>query len=181
MSSTVFLYWPPWTGKSTIGKTIALDQGMNHIDMDSIIKEGEWGASEIIAQYGIEYFREVETRYLMDIVSKVSQKQSCVVSLGGWSLLRRENQWIIQTIKWKIVVLTWIPHLLWERILADKTNNRPLVKTREAFMELMKERSPHYQSFRTRIYVDDKTVDEVVKEVLKYTSLSIPSPELRSP
>jgi shikimate kinase len=172
----LILYWPPWSWKSTIGRKLAEHQCVDHIDTDTMIESRYWKISDIVDNYGINYFREVETQVLLDVVSS---NPNWVVSLGWWILLRRENLWIIQTMWWRIITLIWDTDILYQRIIADNNNTRPLVINKELFVKLMLERHDHYENSNNTININGKNINTIVNEIL--TLISTPSPVPRSP
>lgn len=174
----LLLYWPPWSWKSTIGKKLAEYQGMNHIDTDTILESRYWKIWDIIAKYGMNYFRELESLVLLDVVESHSVR-NWVISLGWWTLLRRENLWIIQTMRWKIITLIWDTDTLYQNIISDRDNHRPLVMDKVSFWKLMLERQNHYETFDTTVRVHDKDINTIVDEILML--IAIPSPVPRSP
>lgn len=68
------------SGKSTAGKKLASILGREFIDLDESIEEYTGKTiSEIFAQYGEDYFREIETRLLINLQSR----KNIIISTGG--------------------------------------------------------------------------------------------------
>jgi len=148
---------------------------MRHFDTDKIIERNYWKISEIVNKQWLEYFRELETRVIIDITNNQTD-QNQIVSLGGWSLLRRENLWIIQITQWKIVVLMGGMDIIYERIRKDNRNHRPLVSNEEYLRQLMIERANHYGSFENKVFIDMKTPDDIEDEILALCSRPLLEP-----
>jgi shikimate kinase len=70
--------------------------------------------------------------------------------------------------------------MLFERIKADKANDRPLARNRDEFMRLMESRREHYESFSLQIKIDGKSPEKIVDKILSL-SLLTPSPDSLSP
>ncbi|NBI30699.1 shikimate kinase [Chengkuizengella marina] len=77
------------TGKSTVGKQLALKLGWEFIDTDQEIEHREkMSIPEIFSKNGENYFRKVET----EIIQKVMSNEKQVIATGGGSVLRLENR-----------------------------------------------------------------------------------------
>lgn len=174
----LFLYWPPWSWKSTIWKRMSECLGIKHTDIDEFIESKYWKISDIIERYGVNYFREIETQALLDIINSQDIDNS-VISLGWWTLLRRENLWIIQIMKWNIITLLWDTETLYKNIASDVKNRRPLVVNKEVFMHLMLERQRHYEGFEKKVSIHKKDIRLIVNEILDL--ITIPSLAPQSP
>jgi shikimate kinase len=172
----LFLYWPPWSWKSTIWKKISECLHIDYIDTDKFIESKHWKISDIIQRYGINYFREIETQALLEIVNSQHIDNS-VISLGWWALLRRENLWIIQIMKWNIVTLLWDAETLYKNIASDTKNKRPLIANKEDFIRLMLERRNHYEGFEKKVSIHKKDIRLIVREILDLVSISSLAPQ----
>lgn len=80
-------------GKTTAGRKLARLTGFTFIDVDQYLEEQEGCTiSQIFAEHGEAYFRDLETRYIREICSHSGQ----IIALGGGAVLRPEN---VATIK----------------------------------------------------------------------------------
>ena len=134
----------PGSGKSTVGKCIALD-GFTFVDTDSEI-EKRCGCTikELIARKGETYFRDLETQVIYDI-----SKETCqIISTGGGAILREEN---VKSLKQNGKLFFLDANL--NRLQA--TDDRPLSDTVEKLRKLYDERIGIYR----------KTADVVVPEL----------------
>ncbi|MBQ3970250.1 MAG: shikimate kinase [Clostridia bacterium] len=76
------------SGKSTIGRLLSEKMGMRFIDTDTYIEQKEgMTISEIFAQKGEEYFRELELK----VCKELSGLRATVISTGGGTLLKDAN------------------------------------------------------------------------------------------
>jgi shikimate kinase len=76
------------SGKSSLGQMVAERLGMTFVDIDAMIESLEGRSiTDIFAQDGEEYFRDVETACAL----KSSQIENAVLSTGGGMILREEN------------------------------------------------------------------------------------------
>lgn len=76
-------------GKSTIAKQLSDKYNIPHIDTDAVIEEAEgMSITEIFNTKGEDYFRQVETRVLNEIIYV---NEPCIVSCGGGTPLYNNN------------------------------------------------------------------------------------------
>lgn len=76
------------TGKTSVGKALAQELGMQFLDMDHIIEEREGRTiNDIFATDGEPYFRELE----FNLVKELSQREGLVIGTGGGVVLNEEN------------------------------------------------------------------------------------------
>lgn len=88
MKSNIVLCGFMGSGKSTVGRALAEKLSMKLIDTDSYIEKKEgMTISEIFAQKGEEYFRNVE----LEVCRELSSMRNYVISTGGGTLLKEEN------------------------------------------------------------------------------------------
>lgn len=162
----LFLYWPPWSWKSTVGRALALNLSVPHYDSDTVLRNTHWDIWNIITTRWEAWFRDIESTSLSSLVWELSQLRSnAVISLGWWTLLREENRRVIELSKWRIITLIWDWNLLWERIRMDWANTRPLAQDYERFITLMRNRALHYQNFYPRIPIDGKSPEQIVNDI----------------
>lgn len=150
----IFLYGPPATGKSTLGKILAESLRLPFLDLDRIIEQNA-GASipQIMAAQGEKAFRELESAALKNL----PREKEAVIALGGGALLREENR-ALAAASGPILLLTAELETLAGRLAADE-NPRPLLAgdLRQKLAALLKARHTHYDSFTLRLAVDGKT------------------------
>ena len=80
----LFLYGPPGSGKSTLGKLLAERLDLPFLDLDKIVQnDAGMPVRRIFAEEGESGFRAREKRAL----EVVCERSGCVVALGGGTLL----------------------------------------------------------------------------------------------
>ena len=154
----------PGSGKSTIGKLLAEKLiGFDYIDTDEIIvKLEKTSINKIFERCGEEYFRNLETKVLKDLLTS----PNLVISTGGGIVLRDEN---INLLKEKSIVIYLKSDIntLYERV--KNNNERPLLNLKDVKIELnnlLNEREKRYNQANLIIDTTDKTIDDTVKEIL---------------
>jgi shikimate kinase len=140
----IFLVGMPSSGKSTVGKALAVLLQYEYIDLDSKIEECEGKPiPKIFSENGETYFREVESRLLKDL----APYSGIVVATGGGVPCFFDNMAFIK--KNGISVFLDIPvKELINRIQLHGVEDRPLIaKMKELEKELRDKldwRRPYY-------------------------------------
>ena len=76
------------TGKSTVGKLLAMRLGRQFVSTDEeIIKRAKRTIPEIVAQEGWEYFRDLES----EVCREFAGRDRLVIDTGGGAILRTQN------------------------------------------------------------------------------------------
>jgi shikimate kinase len=155
------------SGKSAIGKSLALNLNLPFIDLDNYIESCEdLLISDIFSKKGEIYFRKKETEYLQELINL---KNDCIISLGGGTPCYGNNMDII-TNNSKSIYLNASINTIFER-LKNETSQRPLVATigkdnlKEYIAKHLFERSPFYSKASEIVSVDNKTIEQIVKEL----------------
>ena len=155
------------SGKSAIGKLLSLKLNLPFIDLDNYIETCEGiSISAIFSTKGEIYFRKKESEYLQELINL---KNDCIISLGGGTPCYGNNMDII-TNNSKSIYLSATINTIFER-LKSETSQRPLVATigkenlKEYIAKHLFERSPYYSKAEEIISVDNKTIEQIVKEI----------------
>ena len=163
--SNIFLIGFMGTGKTTIANALNRKYDMKIVDMDADIEqEQNMAISDIFANKGEEYFRDLETKLVYDL----QNRDNVVVSCGGGAVLRQEN---VQAMKksGKIILLNATAETILERV--KNSHNRPLLegnKNVEYIRQLMSKREDKYNSAADYVVdVDNKAVDDIADEIYK--------------
>jgi shikimate kinase len=151
-------------GKTTITKLLANELHLPFYDTDQEIEKKEKkSVSEIFKKNGELYFRILETELLKNI------SQNSIISCGGGLPIHNNNMGLINS-KGISIYLKASNNCLFNRLKKEK-GNRPLIdnKTNEELEVYIKNelqnRSPFYNLANHTILVDDKSVNEVLREV----------------
>ena len=149
--STLFLYGPPASGKSTWAKRIAAATGWKLVDLDAeIVKAEGRSIPEIFAAEGEKGFREVEKRCLEKAIARADDEDvvaTQVIALGGGALLNPESRKLAEAAG-RVVVLDCPLETLKARLTGG---DRPLSADAAKLEILVKSRAAHYASFPNHV------------------------------
>ena len=146
-------------GKSTIARGLDPD----YIDMDALIEERlGMSISNFFAEKGEVAFRQVESEVLADLL-----KTDRVVSTGGGVVISQRNRDLLKTNPDNIYLKADF-ETLYQRIAADKDNQRPLFlnKSKEELARIFQERQAWYEEVASRILdVTKLSPEEIIEEL----------------
>lgn len=132
----------PGSGKSTVGRQLARQLGLQFVDSDSVIEQQiglpirDW-----FAAHGEDAFRDVE----QSVVDDVTQRPSVVIATGGGAVLRPSNRNALHS-RCHVFYLRSSPEELHRRLRHD--THRPLLQVDDPLRklrELYRERDPLYR------------------------------------
>ena len=151
------------SGKSSVGKLLANKLQFSNIDIDKEIEKDEkLSIKEIFEKKGENYFREIESKYLL------RKRNSAVVSCGGGIVLNKKNREFLKTSGYTIYLKSSIPTL--EKRLLNE-NSRPLLindNFKETLINIYSKRKTLYTSVaNTTIITDRRSVKEVCELIIK--------------
>ena len=151
-------------GKSTVSDYLSTMFAMRIVEMDQVIAEREeMSIPDIFATYGEEYFREQETKLLIEL----QDKKNTIISCGGGAALRAENVAEMKK-NGRVVLLTASPETVYERV--KDSDDRPVLKENnnvEFIADLMENRREKYEAAADIvIQTDNKTVLQVCEELI---------------
>ena len=158
----IYLYGPPGSGKSSVGRILAENLNLEFVDLDAKIEEtADAPIPQIMEEWGESGFRDMETAAL----KRVSRGYNKVISLGGGALLRDQNRAYAES-KGRVICFDADLKTLQERLRGDPTI-RPLLagKLEAQLFRLIDERRAHYESFSLRQPVANKTPVEIAREI----------------
>ncbi len=153
------------TGKSTISDFLKKAFAMDVVEMDQIIaKRQGMSISDIFETYGEEYFRELETKLLVEMQSR----SNVVISCGGGTPMRECN--VVEMKKnGKVVLLTARPETILARV--KDNHDRPLIENNKNvpfIAELMEKRREKYEAAADIIIeTDGKSKLEICEEIVQ--------------
>jgi len=151
------------SGKSSVGKLLANKLEFSIIDIDKEIEKNEkLSIKEIFEKKGENYFREIESKYLL------RKRNSAVVSCGGGIVLNKKNREFLRTNGYTIYLKSSITTL--EKRLLNE-NGRPLLSNdnlKETLINIYSKRKTLYtSSANTTIITDRRSVKEVCELIIK--------------
>lgn len=150
-------------GKTTIGKIVAKELGLEFYDTDDEIESfHKMTIPQMFEKFGEQKFREFET----DMIERISQKDGCVISCGGGVVKSETNMNLLKK-NGKIVNLYADVDSILKHIGND--TNRPLIlgKSKEEIKAMMIEREKFYQNCHVRIDVTNLSKKEAAEAVIK--------------
>ncbi|EFM31179.1 shikimate kinase [Streptococcus mitis] len=146
-------------GKSTIARGLDAD----YIDMDALIEERlDMSIADFFAEKGEAAFRQIESEVLADLL-----KTDRVVSTGGGVVVSQRNRDLLKTNPDNIYLKADF-ETLYQRISADKDNQRPLFlnKSKEELREIFQERQAWYEEIASQILdVTKLSPEEIIEEL----------------
>ena len=146
-------------GKSTIARELDPD----YIDMDALIeKRLGMSIANFFAEKGEAAFRQVESEVLADILQRDQ-----VVSTGGGVVVSQRNRDLLKTNTDNIYLKSDF-ETLYQRIAADKDNQRPLFlnNSKEELATIFQERQAWYEEVASLILdVTKLSPEEIIEEL----------------
>lgn len=155
-------------GKSTVGKLLAKKTDSTFVDMDSYIEEkAGMTISEIFAQHGEDYFRDLEHQACVEL----SETGDKIIAAGGGALTFDRN---IEALKKNgtILLLDVSYDMLCIRLKNDTT--RPLLQCEnrnEKIKELLKARMPLYRKAADITINGDLVPNKVVPSIIEIINI----------
>ena len=152
------------TGKSAAGKLLAERLKRPFVDLDRVIeKEAGRSVAEIFTEEGETVFREREARAVRSAVVLKDH----VIATGGGVMLSDENVRLLKA-SGKLICLTASTEVILQRALASLPS-RPLLAGADPLArieQLLKLRAPFYAQADVTLDTSNRTVSEVVEEIL---------------
>ncbi len=161
-----FLYGPPASGKSTLGRGLAAAWGIPFVDLDARIaaRTGQ-SIPQIFATAGEAAFRRLEAEAL---AAAGREEGDAVVALGGGALLNPANRSLAEAAG-AVLVLEASAETLLARAEAAR-GQRPLLAgdspaaREERLRRLLQARAAHYRSFARRLPTDGRSPEDALWE-----------------
>ena len=151
-------------GKSAIGRNLAKKLRRRFVDLDRLIERAEGSkVSDIFAQKGEAYFRQLEKRTLLHVLEGENQ----VIATGGGVVVDDENLNLLQE-RTLLIGLTANLDTLLARTGAG--NQRPLLQgsnRREKVQELLRRREARYAQAGLMIDTSEMSIDQVVETIIR--------------
>ena len=145
----------PSCGKSTIGKRLADELGMQFVDTDDeIVKMAGKPISQIFADLGEGGFRDIESH----AVAAVSAKQNCIIATGGGAVLREQNVTLLKGNG----TIYFIDRPL-EKLVS--TDDRPLSSNRDDLVKRYHERYDIYCNTADKRLVNDGEIETLIDAI----------------
>ena len=160
---SIFLIGMMGSGKSSIGPILAEILKYKYIDMDSLIEKlTKKTIDKIFSDEGEEYFRDLETQCLQEII----KLPSTIVSTGGGVILKKENWGILRQ-----GIIVWLDinqEVALERLKAQN-NTRPLLRGKNLknnYINIFNTRKELYSQADVRIPIENQSIEEISHEII---------------
>lgn len=155
--SNIVLIGMPTSGKSKIGRLLAAELNIAHLDIDAVIVDRiGMSISNYFDKYGENEFRKKET----EVVEEFYKETPLVISTGGGIIKNEENMKMLKQ-NGRVIFL----NRPFNKLYASK--DRPLSSKDEDLVRLYKERLPLYRKYADYEIVNDAVdINDVIKEIL---------------
>ncbi len=154
------------TGKSAAGKRAAASLKTCFYDTDKLIeKDLNMSVSGVFQTYGEEFFRKKER----EVLEETAKLPPCIISTGGGTPAYSDNLKFMKS-KGKVITLLASPETILRRVTSSSHTERPLLKNpnpMEQIMFLLQKRAYYYINGDYLIDTDDRSVEDVVGEIIK--------------
>ena len=159
---SIFLIGMMGSGKSSTGPILAEILKYKYVDLDVLIEKlTKKTIDKVFSDEGEEYFRDLETQCLQEII----KLPSVVVSTGGGAVLKKENWGILRQ---GIIVWLDINKEIVLNRLNSKDNIRPLLKgnIERTYEEIFQTRKDIYAQADLRVEINNEGVKNVAEKIL---------------
>jgi shikimate kinase/3-dehydroquinate synthase len=161
MHKHIFLYGPPGSGKSSLGRILAANLSLEFLDLDELIVDRSgMDIPGIFDRYGESGFRDQE----MAALRTALEMPGGVVALGGGTLLEQNTRDLVSRAG-RVLCLTASLETLISRLNGDE-RVRPLIEgdRRARLAGLLESRFEHYSTFGRRLNTDARSSEELADE-----------------
>lgn len=157
----IYLIGMMGSGKTTVGKYLASQIGYHFVDTDCLIEEKcHLKVHEIIDQYGIDYFRQIENYVLKQVKLDINT----VIATGGGIILNQDNVAFMRNNGIVIYLKTSITELE-KRLNGPEIKKRPLLET-NSINEIYEARKTYYdKASEVTIMCDNLSIEAISNEI----------------
>lgn len=147
-----FLVGMPSSGKTTIGRHVASQLGLNFFDLDHLISaETDKTIAQIFEEKGEEHFRELERKHISE---KASQPGGFIMATGGGAPCHFDNMATMNNCGITIYLDVTVDDL-YNKLLRKGTQKRPLLRDLSP-EQLHDEINSKYES--RKVYYEQSTI-----------------------
>ena len=161
---SIFLIGMMGSGKSSTGPVLAEILKYKYVYLDVLIEKlTKKTIDQVFSDEGEEYFRDLETQCLQEII----KLPSVVVSTGGGVVLKKENWGILRQ-----GVIVWLDinkKIVLSRLNQSKNNSRPLLEGNIGikYEEIFETRKNIYAQADLRVEIHNEGVRQVAEKIIK--------------
>ena len=155
-------------GKTTVGKLLAREKGLQFVDTDDwIVAEQKQSIPDIFSKYGESFFRDLET----DLLRRMKEDtRHSVISVGGGMPVREENRKLLRALGC-VIYLSPEKERILGRVKSD--GSRPMLKGEDLERRaerLMRERESSYRkAAHLCVRTDGRNVHQVAQIIRQET------------
>lgn len=154
------------TGKSSVGKILAVELGFDFVDMDKVLEERHGKISELVAEKGWGFFRAREKELLTELVAVTGK----VIATGGGAIMH-EEEWQQLKKSGMVIWLTSDIKSICDRLSVDPATEgqRPSLTgtdIKEEAAAVLAEREPLYRKGSHLEIDSNRSLDEVVADIM---------------
>ena len=152
------------TGKSTVGRLVAAELGLNFTDMDTLIEQREGRTiSRLFAEDGEAYFRQLEAGLCRELAGQAG----LVIATGGGALVPEQNLRVLEQ-SGLVICLDCDPETLWQRI--GHCPDRPMLANQDEkrfnrLAGLLAKRRPAYRRIERHLDVTHLSPEEAARTI----------------
>ncbi|MFM1958164.1 MAG: hypothetical protein RI929_527 [Actinomycetota bacterium] len=159
---TLILIGPMGSGKTTLGKKLARELGVQFSDTDKMVAKDHGAIVDIFAKFGESHFRTLETSALIKALALGG-----VIATGGGIVLSEENRRLLQGYR-TVFLDTSSEHVLGKINLSK----RPLLKDNpERWDEIYNARKALYQECATAtVFTGGKPIKSLLAQLKQEAS-----------
>ncbi|EON74992.1 Shikimate kinase I [Lunatimonas lonarensis] len=164
----------PGSGKSTLGKRVARLLNVPFFDLDHEIENRDGTKiPEIFAAHGEDYFRELETKTLVELLHR---DESFVLSTGGGAPCFNGNMDLINQLAVSVYLDVPMSELLF-RLIKGQAGKRPLFaqmneeEVRLKLLDMYQQRSVFYRMARITLSGKDISAEQLAVEWLGFSKI----------
>lgn len=159
----IFLVGMMASGKSKTGPKLAECLNYKFVDLDLLIEKiAKKSISQIFNQDGEEYFRELESKCLREIILI----PSLVVSTGGGVVTKSSNWGILRQ---GIIIWLDLDKDIAIKRLSSESEHRPLLQGQnldEMYLQILSSRKELYSQADLRIKINNESLEEVLEKIM---------------
>lgn len=148
------------SGKSTVGKALALELGYRFVDLDEFIVTRTGKSIPEIFTSGEVAFRKEEFEALRDLLNK--KCNNLVIALGGGCITNEQSRELVLTHCASIYLHASLDCI--RKRIGDSDSNRPLFHNADS---LYQQRAPLYAQADISVDTENKSVPEIVAMIVK--------------
>ena len=156
-------------GKSTIAQTLSKIITIPFVDLDEYIeKKTNLSVTAIFEKHGEIYFRKVEHEVFLELLNS---SEAMIIGLGGGTPCYANNHELLKGENVVAIYLKASIETLFQRLSANKSE-RPLIankndnEMKEFIAMHLFERSFYYNQAQYKVNVDNKSIDQVVTDIV---------------